>query len=60
MMNMTRMIINIHRNMNMNIVQVKLHANRMTVTLKTTKMMRPEVNMDMMASFQTNLNVNEI
>lgn len=59
-MNMTRMIINININMNMNIMQVKLHTNRMTVALKTTKIMRPEVNTDMMASFQTSLNVNEI
>ena len=57
-MNMTGMIINI--NINMNIMQVKSNTNRMTVALKTTKMMRPEVNTDMMASFLTNLNVNEI
>ena len=59
-MNMTGMIININININVNIMQVKSNINRMTVALKTTKMMRPEVNTDMMASFQTNLNVNEI
>lgn len=59
-MNKTRMIINININMNMNIVQVKLHTNMMTVALKRTKMMRREVNTDMMASFQTSLKANEI